>query len=91
LERDANGWRLLAARRAGWQIEYPQWQGGFPSTVRLRSDGPGVEVDVSAGVSQLETNVDLDEAAFAVDVPPDAADLTLGELRDAGPLRGRGD
>jgi hypothetical protein len=47
-----------------------------------------VAVDLTATISQLETNVDLDAAAFTVNVPAGAAPLTLDELRQAGPLRG---
>jgi hypothetical protein len=42
---------------------------------------------LTTGISQLEANVDLDAAAFRVDVPPDAKPLTLDELRQSGPLR----
>ena len=86
LRRDAGAWRPRAARRAGWQIEYPVWQGRFPATVRLLSESPDADVDLTATVAQLETNVHLEAAAFAVVVPPDAIELTLKELRDAGPL-----
>ena len=87
LERAGGGWRVRAARRPGWQIEYPAWQGAFPQSVRLRSDDPAVDVDLTAAVSQLEANVTIDPAAFMVTVPPDALPLTIAELREAGPLR----
>lgn len=87
LERADGAWQPRAARRPGWQIEYPSWQGGVPQTVRLRSLAGAVEVDLTATVSQRETNVPLDAAAFSVTVPPGARDLTLDELREAGPLR----
>lgn len=80
------GWQLRAARRAGWQLEYPAWQGMFPQTVRLRSDAPATDVDLTATVSQLETNIDVDPAAFTVTVPPGAEPLTIEELRRSGPL-----
>jgi outer membrane lipoprotein-sorting protein len=86
LQRQGAVWQVRAARRAGWQIEYPAWQGMFPQTVRLRSDAQGPAVDLSATVSQLDTNVTLDAAAFSVEVPRDAAQLTLEELRERGPL-----
>jgi outer membrane biogenesis lipoprotein LolB len=83
-------WEVRAARRSGWQIEYPDWHGQqFPPRVRLISSAPSVNVDVSATITQVQANTDLDAAAFSVDVPPDARALTLDELRDAGPLRGR--
>lgn len=81
-----NSWTLRAATRAGWQIEYPEWKGGFPQIVRLQSRAPDAMVDLTAALSQIETNKDLEEAAFRVTVPPGADSITLGELRDAGPL-----
>lgn len=87
LEREDGAWEPRAARRPGWQIEYPTWQGGFPQTVRLRSLDPAVDVDLTATVSQRETNVPLEASAFAVAVSASALDLTLDELREAGPFR----
>jgi len=87
LDRRDAAWQPRAARRPGWEIEYPAWRGAFPGRVRLRSSSPSVDVDLAAEVSQLETNVPLDAAAFAVTVPGSARELTLAELRDAGPLR----
>lgn len=85
---EAGEWRPAAARRAGWQIEYLAWEGPFPRTVRLRSEGAGVAVELTATLSQLETNADLDAAAFTVDVPAGARLMTMDELRASGPLRG---
>jgi len=87
LERVLLGWQPRAARRPGWQIEYPSWQTGFPEDVRLRSLDPTINVDLSAAISQLEANVTIDPAAFTVTVPADTLSMTLEELRDAGPLR----
>ena len=88
LERVGTRWQPRAGRRPGWQVEYAAWQGAFPQDVRLRSVNPAVDVDLTASVGQLETNVAIDAAAFAVDIPPDALPITLAELRDAGPLGG---
>jgi hypothetical protein len=87
LERMGGAWQPRAARRPGWQIEYPSWQAGFPQTVRLRSLDPSIGVDLTATVSQLEVNVPLDASAFAVNVPASVIELSLNELREAGPLR----
>jgi outer membrane lipoprotein-sorting protein len=87
--RRTTAWQIRAARRNGWQLEYPEWRGQFPSSVRLISDSPSVNVDLTATVSQIQTNLDLDAAAFTVDVPAAARSLTLDELREAGPLRGQ--
>ena len=87
LERDGTQWRIRAGRRPGWQVEYPQWQGEFPSALRLRSADPGLDVNLAATVSQLETNVQLDQSAFGINVPATAVEVTVAELRQAGPLR----
>ena len=79
-------WRIRAARRDGWDVDYPVWQGSFPQTIRLQSQNSPANVDMTATLSQIEVNVDVDPAAFAVDVPPDASPLSLEELRAAGPL-----
>ena len=86
LQRAGPQWRVRAARRDGWQVEYPEWTGAFPQTVRLQSEMP-VPVTLTATIGQLEANVDLPANAFTVAVPADAQPLTLEELRDAGPLR----
>jgi outer membrane biogenesis lipoprotein LolB len=80
-------WQPRAARRRGWDVEYGNWQGDFPRTVTLRSMAAGVDVELTAAVSELEANTPLDAAAFAIEVPPSTKPLTLAELRDAGPLR----
>jgi hypothetical protein len=87
--RAADRWELRAARRDGWQIEYPRFQGSFPQAVRLRSTSADVPVDLTAAVSQIETNVDLDAAAFTVETRGDERPLSIEELRDSGPLRGQ--
>jgi hypothetical protein len=85
--RATSQWELRAARRDGWQLEYTMGQSQFPASVRLTSDSQKAPVDLTTGISQIETNVDLDPAAFRVDVPPDAKPLTIDELRESGPLR----
>ena len=87
LEPQQGGWVLRVARSFDWQFEYPAWQGTFPQTVRLRADDGSVELTVT--LSQVETNLPIDAAAFTVDVPPETRELTVAELRQAGPLRGQ--
>jgi hypothetical protein len=89
LRRAGDRWELRAARRDGWQIEYPAFQGSFPQAVRLRSTSPGVTVDLTAAVSQIETNVELDAAAFTLEERGDERPLSIEELRSSGPLRGQ--
>ncbi|MBI4885547.1 MAG: hypothetical protein HY824_00495 [Acidobacteria bacterium] len=87
IERAGAAWRTLAGRRPGWEVAYAAWEGAFPRIVRLRSRGSASVVDLTATVAQLDTNVTLDPAAFSIDVPPGTAELSLEELRAAGPLR----
>ena len=84
--RRMGSWQVRAARRSGWEVEYPAWQGSFPQEIRLRSVSDPANVDMTATLSQIEVNVDVDPAAFTVDVPASAAPLSVEELRDAGPL-----
>ena len=88
--RRTNTWEIRAARLNGWQIEYADWHGQpFPPAVRLISNAQSVNVDVTATISQVQANTDLDASAFPVDVPTGARPITLDQLRDAGPLRGQ--
>ncbi len=84
--RDGQAWRLRAARRGTWQVEYVMGGSTLPASVALHADMP-VRVDLTASLGQVETNVDLDPAAFTVDVPASAAPLSLDALRANGPLR----
>jgi hypothetical protein len=79
-------WQLRAARRSGWQIEYPTWSGAFPAAVRLQSEDPALMVDLTTALSQVETNTEIDANAFSVTVPNDASPITIEELRQNGPL-----
>jgi outer membrane lipoprotein-sorting protein len=57
--------------------------------VRLLSDQPALMVDLTVGLSQIETNKDLEDAAFNVNVPGNAEPIGLDELRESGPLGAR--
>ena len=61
----------------------------FGARLRMqRADASAVPaLDLRMAVSQVETNVALDDTAFSVEVPADAAPMTLDELRASGPLR----
>lgn len=89
LQRDGGVWRLRAARRDPWTIEYAASSGAFPANVRLRTEDGRVPVDLLATLSQIEANVDLSPSAFAVTVPPSARAISLEDLRQSGPLRGQ--
>jgi outer membrane lipoprotein-sorting protein len=65
------------------------WQAGLPRQVRLRSINAATPVEATVQLSQVESNVDVADAAFDVEVPAGVEALTLDELRQAGPLRER--
>jgi SulP family sulfate permease len=81
-------WRLRAAQRGDWRIDYLEWpeQATFPARLQLTATTPLV-VTLRAGLAQTEANVPIDNAAFSITVPPDADPITVEELRQAGPLR----
>jgi hypothetical protein len=68
-------WQLRAAKREGWQIEYPSWSGSFSADRPPAVHAPRLNVDLTAALSQVETNKDLEDAAFNVTIPPGAERL----------------
>jgi hypothetical protein len=90
LNRVGTSWRLSAAAMGPWRIEYPDRRDGVPAAMRLVSlepqgADPGRRFDLRLALSQIETNVPLEAAAFRVDVPPAAVPITLDDLRHARP------
>jgi hypothetical protein len=99
LHRADGAWRLVAAtRRSGahaWRAEYGDHLNGLPRTIRLVSLDPGRRegdtFDLRLTLSQVESNVPLDPAAFLVTIPSGARAITIEELRQSGPLAARTD
>jgi hypothetical protein len=54
--------------------------------VHTTSSAGVVPADLSIRISQVEVNTTLGTGVFSVDVPKDAAPLTIEELRTVGPL-----
>ena len=90
LRRQGARWGIVAAVASlprAYTVEYPDWQTERPGRVRVRTgDGAPVVAELSVTLSQVDINTELDPAAFEVEVPADAAPITLDELREAGPL-----
>jgi hypothetical protein len=87
--REVGGqWRIAAASRASLVVHYEGLGSGPPAALRLQATGT-TAADVTARLSDLQINVPLEAAAFAVDVPEGADPLTLDELRRSGPLGDR--
>jgi hypothetical protein len=100
LQQIEGEWRLAVATRAtatsapgALEVRYSDFVAGRPATIRLRaladdtvSGQRKANTDLTIRLSQVEVNQPIDPAAFAVDIPADAAPITLDELRRAGPL-----
>jgi len=103
-ERYAAGWQAVAAGDTriymrggvpvaadyrGWQIEYAGHVSGVARHVRVRRSAATGRIDLTAVLGEVEMNVDLDARAFIVEVPADAAVITLDDLRQSSPLTAR--
>jgi outer membrane lipoprotein-sorting protein len=85
-----DAWQLAAIVLPAMTAEYAAFEDRQPATVRLIGKVAAEDrgrVDVTLALSQVEVNVTVPDEAFTVKVPPDAAPLTLDELRQAGPMR----
>jgi hypothetical protein len=87
--RAANAWRLTAVQRDGLTTEFVSDELPQPTRLRLRRPAVGAApaVDISLSITDVERNVDLSAAAFEVDVPATAVEITIDDLRRSGPLR----
>ena len=95
LRRDSRSgpWHIVATVRrdtagAQWRAEYRDFQNGLPRSVRLVAPG-SKRFDLRLTLSQVETNVSLGPDVFRVEIPPEAMPISIQELRQAGPLRGK--
>lgn len=83
-------WHLVALLHRpnegpGWRAEYRDFQDGLPRSLRLVSIDQK-RFDLQMSLSQVELNARLGDEVFRVDVPRDAAPITIDELREAGPF-----
>ncbi len=91
LARDAatSPWRVAAALRQTWRVDYVDMQNGLPRTIRLASldagGEPGAAFNLELVLSQVDTNVPLEADVFRVKIPADAVPISIDELRHARP------
>ncbi len=82
-----SAWRIVAGEARPFLVEYPEHAGAWPARVRISRQLPGNgAVDLTIGISQLETNTELPASAFTIEIPPGTMPMTIGQLREAGPL-----
>ncbi len=83
LNRGAAGWRIVAGRYGGLEIDYTAFAGARPSQITLR----GQDLNLGLEVSQVEVNGDLPrDQLVALKIPDGVEPLSLEELRTSGPL-----
>jgi outer membrane lipoprotein-sorting protein len=87
LRRQDSAWHVVAATKAPLTVIYSAFAGGRAATLRVASTG-NPRTDLTVRLSDVNINVPMEDAAFAVDVPAAAQPLTIDELRRAGPLGG---
>ena len=85
LNRSGGGWRTVAGRYGGLEVDYPAFTGDRPSQITLRGTG----LDLGLSMSQVEVNGELPRDELVLLKIPDGVEpLSLDELRKAGPLGG---
>ena len=79
---------VAAGRRPGLLVEYAGHVRGLPRRIRVQTAAPGAAAtDLTATLSQVDINVELDERAFVQEVPGGFVPMPLEALRGApGPL-----
>lgn len=91
LRRENGRWHLIASVRGPLTIEYRDFAGTRPQTIRMKSASNANQeaaTDLTMKVSDVNINIPLGEEVFKVEIPTGADSLTLDELRRAGPLGG---
>ena len=79
---------MVAGRRPGLIVEYADHTRGLPRRIRVQTTPPAAAAtDLTATLSQVDINVELDARAFVQDVPDGFAPVPIETLRGApGPL-----
>ena len=85
-------YHVVAGTRNGLTIEYGEFRRHIPRVVRVFSTDLDDDrqarpsIDITASLSQLNLNVELEAGTFFLSVPADVSPMTLEDLRRAGPL-----
>ncbi len=79
---------VVAGRRPGLIVEYAGHVRGLPRRIRVQTAAPdAAATDLTATLSQVDINMELDERAFVQEVPDGFVPVPLETLRGApGPL-----
>ena len=82
---------VVAGTRAGMTVWYSNHVRGLPRQVEIRTDdGAGFTTELTATLSQVSINVELNSEVFEAQVRDDYAPMTLDQFRGTtGPLESR--
>jgi hypothetical protein len=82
MRRVEGRWRTVATTRGSLQVNYEAFGSPTPSRIRIRT-GPAaaVDADITLRVSDVDLNVPLAPEVFRVEIPDDAAPISIEEFR----------
>jgi hypothetical protein len=76
---------MVAGRRPGLMVEYDDHMRGLPRRVRVQTSGAGMATtDLTAAISQVSINVEIDARAFVPSVPDSFVSMSLEALQETG-------
>ncbi len=79
---------VVAGTRDTFVVEYSEHIRGLPRRAHVQSNGTGMlKTDLTATLSQVSINIELNPKVFVAEVPDDYAPMTLDELRGRAPLQ----
>jgi hypothetical protein len=82
LRRVEGTWRTVASTRGSLQVRYEAFASATPSRIRIRTgSAAAVDADITLRVSDVDLDAPLAPEVFRVDIPDDAAPISLEEFR----------
>jgi hypothetical protein len=85
LEQEDGRWTVRAGDLGALIVDYARWDGEWPRTIAIRTPaGRAPAVDLTLNVAERDINPDLPAAAFTVNLPPDAVQAQVEDLRLMG-------
>ena len=74
--------RVVAGIRRGLMVEYLDYMRGFPRRIHIQTTGArSIETDLTATLSQISINIEIDERAFVLNVPENFVPMSFEALR----------
>lgn len=84
-------WRMMHGFFDSLVVSYAKFAGQWPKQWQLASEaGRDPAIGLNVNVDNTTIGEPLPASVFTLDMPPDATQITLDELRQSGPLRRKG-